>query len=139
MTAALSRAQVEQRREARTLHGATSEAQVRPLARNHRRRILRQIGLRASEVDPIGRAYLDAFVRLAAKVELIDLYVAEHGLLRDDGEPQPCMRLYVSLHNSARLALQRLELHLRATGRDPVEQLGAYLSANYGSRSSDAS
>jgi hypothetical protein len=128
----LSVAEIEQRRKAAVRHGGTSERKIRPLARNHRRRLLRQIGLRAADVDPIGRAYLDAFVRLAAKVELIDRYVAEHGLLREDGEPQACMRLYVSLHNSARLALQRLELHLRATGRDPVEQLGSYLATTYG-------
>ena len=94
-------------------HGATSERQIRPLARAHRRRVLRQMRLRAGDVDPIGRAHLDAYVRLQAKVDLIDRYVEEHGMILPDGEPQPVMRLYVSLQNSARLALQRLEQHLR--------------------------
>jgi hypothetical protein len=109
----LTAAEVEQRRAARTTHGATSEAQVRPLARNHRRRVMRQIGLRAADVDPIGRAHLESYVRLAAKVDLIDRYIEEHGMILPSGEPQPVMRLYVSLQNAARLALQRLEAHLR--------------------------
>ena len=48
-------------------------------------------------------------MRLTAKLDLIDCYCAEHGLLRLDGEPQPALRLYVSIANSARLALARLE------------------------------
>jgi hypothetical protein len=106
-------------------HGSSSERQIRPLARNHRRRVLRQIRLRASDLDPVGKAYLEHYVRLTAKIELIDRYVDEHGLLRDDGEPQPAMRLYVSLHNSARLALQRLEQHLAERGVDVASALAA--------------
>lgn len=106
-------------------HGALSERQIRPVARNHRRRVLRQIGLSPRDLDPIGKAHLDLYVRLMAKVELIDVYVGEHGLIRDGGEPQPAMRLYVSLANSARLALGRLEDHLRSRrlGPDPLEVL----------------
>jgi hypothetical protein len=74
--------------------------------------VLRQLRLRSRDLDPVGRGYLDAYVRLWAKLDLIDGYVAEHGVIREDGEPQPVMSLYVSLHNSARLALQRLEAHL---------------------------
>jgi hypothetical protein len=47
-----------------------------------------------------------------AKVDLIDRYVDEQGLIREGGEPQPVLRLYVALQNSARLALTRLEAHL---------------------------
>lgn len=94
-------------------HGVSSERQIRPLAANQRRRVLRQMRLRAGDVDPIGRAHLEAYVRLQAKVDLIDRYVDEHGLIGKDGEPLACMRLYVSLQNSARLALVRLESHLR--------------------------
>ena len=70
-------------------------------------------------LDPIGRAYLDQFCRLTAKVDLIDAYVAEHGLLHEDGEPQPALKLYGTLMNSARLALYRLEAHLEQASRDP--------------------
>jgi hypothetical protein len=71
------------------------------------------------------------------QVELIDNYVAEHGMIRADGEPQPCMRLYVSLQNSARLALQRLEAHLGASARNPVDALNDYLVEAYGDRDGD--
>ncbi len=99
-----------------------------PIARNHRRRVLRQLRLSPRDLDPIGRGYLDSYVRLVAKIDLIDRYVAEHGLLRADGEPQPALKLYVSLANSARLALVRLEDHLRKQKRDPATVLAQYLA-----------
>lgn len=100
-------------------HGATSERHVRPLARNHRRRLLRQIGLRGSDLDGLGRAYLDNYCRAAAKIELIDRYLADRGLLDGDGNVPGCMKLYVSLLNSCRLALSKLEDHLRHRGDEP--------------------
>ncbi len=36
---------------------------------------MRQIGLRASELDPVGKAYLEHYARLTAKVVLIDAYI----------------------------------------------------------------
>jgi hypothetical protein len=83
--------------------------------------------LRASEVDPIGRAYLTFLCRDLAKLDLIDKYVETHGLLREDGTPQPCMKLYTALSSSATRHLTRLEAHLRQTGHDPVEALNDYL------------
>jgi hypothetical protein len=95
--------------------------------------MLRQLGLRAGDLDPLARGYLAQYVRLAAKIDLIDAYVGEHGLIRADGEPQPVMRLYVALQNSARLALQRLETHLRSSPRsDPDGDLQRYLAERYG-------
>jgi len=110
-------------------HGVSSETQIRPAARNHRRRVLRQLRLRSADLDPIGRGFLDGYCRTQAKIEAIDAFVAVNGLIRPDGEPQPVMRLYVSLCNSARLSLQRLEGHLGARTSDP---LGDYLSQAYG-------
>jgi hypothetical protein len=91
--------------------------------------VRRQIGLRAGDLDPIGRAYLDQYARVQAKLDLADAYLGEHGMIRSDGEPQPIMRLYVSLANSARLALARLEDHLRVRRQDPGAALAAYLDA----------
>src|SRR5262249_39779234 len=110
-----------------TLHGATSEFRIRPLARNHRRRVLRQLRLSPRDLDPIGRGYLDAYVRLVAKIDLVDRYLAEVGLIREGGEPEPVLRFYVGLQNSARLALQRLEAHLVA--RMVVEEPLAVIEA----------
>ena len=71
---------------------------------------------------------MDSYCRLVAKIDLIDKYVAEHGLIKADGNPQPVLALYVSLANSARLALTRLEDHLRKTKRDPATVLQQYLA-----------
>jgi hypothetical protein len=92
---------------------------------------LRQIGTRESALDPIARGYVTLLARLLAKLEAVDAYLDEHGLIRADGEPQPVLRLYVSLANSARLAMQRLEAHLRES-RDDGEPLAAYLERAYG-------
>jgi hypothetical protein len=103
-------------------HGATSERQIRPRAANHRRRVLRQLRLRAGDLDAVGLAYLDSYVRLIAKVDLVDTFLDENPMIRADGSLQPCMALYVSLVNSSRLALVRLEDHLRGRqlGPDPL-------------------
>lgn len=90
---------------------------------------MRQLRLRSGDLDPIGKGYLEAYVQLRAKIDLIDGYVAANGLLREDGEPQPALKLYVSLQNSARLALGRLEAHFNETLGDPVMELNAYLDA----------
>jgi hypothetical protein len=91
--------------------------------------VLRQLRLSPRDLDAIGRGYLDAYVTLRAKVDAIDAYVDEHGLIRPDGEPQPVLKLYVSLQNSARLALARLEQHVRVRRSDPIEDLQTYLRA----------
>lgn len=111
-------------------HGATSDDRIAPVARNHRRRVLRQLGLSPRDLDPIGRGYLDGYCRTIAKVEAIDAYLGEHGLMRPDGDPQPVLKLYVSLVNSARLALARLEAHVRGRRHDPQAALAAYLDGD---------
>ena len=35
-------------------HGATAERQYAPVARVHQRRVMRQLGLKAADLDPIG-------------------------------------------------------------------------------------
>jgi hypothetical protein len=85
---------------------------------------LRQLRLRAGDLDPVGLAYLDSYVRLIAKVDLVDSFLDENPMIRPDGSLQPCMALYVSLQNSARLALVRLEDHLaRRPIADPLDVL----------------
>jgi len=109
-------------------HGATSERHIRPLAHNHRRRVLRQLRLSPRDLGPIARGYLDLYCRTQAKVELIDAFVSEHGLVRPDGEPQAVLKVYTSLVNSSRLALARLEAHLgtKSMGGDALyEYIGS--------------
>jgi hypothetical protein len=75
------------------------------------------------------KGYLDAYVRLLAKIDAIDRYVGEHGILDSDGEPRGCLRLYTSRVNSARLALARLEGRVQARQVDPVQELNDYLAS----------
>jgi hypothetical protein len=73
---------------------------------------------------------LDQFVRATAKVDLIDRHIAEHGLIGEDGEVAPAMRVYTSLLNSARLSLARLESHVDHGRHDPSKVLIDYLDAD---------
>jgi hypothetical protein len=110
---------------------ATRNDQIATRATNHKRRLLRQMGTRESALDPIARGYVALLAKLLAKLESVDAYLDENGLIRGDGEPQPVLRLYTSLANSARLTMQRLEAHLRESA-DDGEPLAAYLERAYG-------
>lgn len=112
-------------------HGLASERQIRPVAARQRRNLLRQFGTRSRDLSPAARAYLNLLARTTAKIELADAWLAEHGMIDQDGQVAPIMRVYVSLTNSARLLTQRLEAELRASG-DQGEDLNTYLARAYG-------
>jgi hypothetical protein len=101
----------------RVLHGARSEQRVKRTATVQKRRLLRQIGLRASDLDGIALGYLDTWARAQAKVELMDAWSNEHGWLTEDGHPPGFVAVYFAAINSSRLALSKLEDHLRARGK----------------------
>lgn len=103
--------------------GERSETRIRPVARTQKRRLLRQIGLAASDLDGIGRAYLDNWARAQAKVELMDRFFLANGFLDHAGEPVPATKVYFTAVNSARLALQRLRDHLTAKDISPLPAL----------------
>ncbi|MFL5961015.1 MAG: hypothetical protein ACJ75G_12220 [Gaiellaceae bacterium] len=88
---------------------------------------MRQIGLRAADLDSVGRALLTNWSRAAAALSLMDEYAARRGWLDDEGQPRGFARLYVSMLNSERLALRAFSEHLRERKVDPHEQLQAYL------------
>jgi hypothetical protein len=112
-------------------HGAHSPARIAPVARAQRRRFLRQTGLRASDLEGLGLALLDNWARAQAKVVLLDAHFAEVGFLDETGEPVPATKLYFTALNSARLALVRLNEHLKA--RAPGEEsLADYIARAYG-------
>ena len=119
--------------QAAVTHGANSERQIRPRAAIQKRRFLRQIGLRQSDLDPIGVGLLDNWARAQAKLDVLDAYAAEHGFIDRRGKPRGFAAVYVSLLNSARLALSRLDDHLRDRERVPAgETLEGYLAKTYG-------
>jgi hypothetical protein len=109
----LSAVQLEQRSKAGLRHGARSSGEIRRVARVQKRRLLRQAGLRASDLDGLGLAYLDTWSRAAAKVELLDKWAAEHGFLDEDGNLPPWHTFYLAALNSCRLTLAKFEDHLR--------------------------
>jgi hypothetical protein len=61
----------------------------------------------------------------------MDEYAERHGWLDEKGEPRGFGRLYVSLLNAERLALAKLEDHVRARDRDAGAALREYLDAEY--------
>ncbi len=89
-------------------HGGYSPTQIKSRARAHRRRFLRQIGLRASDLDAIAGGYLDGWARSLAKVDLFDSDEGRNGELRE----------YFAALNAARLWLGKLEQRLGAVGLD---------------------
>ncbi|MDQ3859029.1 MAG: hypothetical protein M3327_11385 [Actinomycetota bacterium] len=111
-------------------HGVHSERQIVPRAASQKRRFLRQIGLRQADLDGIGVALLDNWARAQAKVEILDRYFAEHGLLDGRGKPRAAAAIYFTALNSARLSATRLAEHLRAAEpRGPT--LAEYLAEKY--------
>jgi hypothetical protein len=112
-------------------HGAHSPARIAPVARAQRRRFLRQTGLRASDLEGLGLALLDNWARAQAKVALLDDHFAEVGFLDEDGEPVPATKVYFTALNTARLALTRLNEHMRERTRQPGAALAEYLEASY--------
>ena len=57
----------------------------------------------------------------------MDTFAAEHGWLDEQGEPRGFAKLYVSMLNAERLAIGKLEAHLRARSTDAVADLQQYL------------
>ena len=129
-TTKLTTAQIEQRADASTTHGARSERHLVPLAKNLKRNILRQIGLRASDLDPVALGLLELYVRALSKVRLYDAWIDEHGLIDADGQSPGFMATYLAAVNSARLGLGRFQDHLRQREQNrPLTVLHDYLDA----------
>jgi hypothetical protein len=130
-TYTVSAAVLAQRRAAPLKHGARSPAQIGASARAQKRRLLRQLGLRASDLDGVGLAFLDTWARSQSKVQLCDAYFEEYGFLDEQGKPRPAAHIYLASLNSARLAATRLAEHLRSRGVKS-ESLESYLESEYG-------
>jgi hypothetical protein len=114
-----------------TTHGARSEVAVRRVATTEKRAFLRSNGLRLEELDAIACERLDAFVRLKAKVVLMDQWFdASGGFLDEQGEPKPAAKVYFLAANAAQRALDRLVIHLERELRDPQRELARYLEGN---------
>ena len=107
-------------------HGASSERALRPVATTQKRRLLRQIGARAGDLDGVALGLLDGWARAQSKVELYDRWAANHGYLNEHGESPPWVKEHSAALNSARLSLKALAEHLRGRqvgGPDPLATL----------------
>jgi hypothetical protein len=115
---ALSPAQLAQRQAAARTHGARSEGQIAAIARSKKRWLVRRSQLRIADLDAVAVGYLHGWARCEAQLTLLDRFMQANGSLRDPvkGEPWPFMALYVSLANSSRLNLAKLESHLQREG-----------------------
>jgi len=127
----ITEAVVRQRREARLVHGARSPHQITVSSKAQKRRILRQLGLKASDLDGVGAALLDNWSRSQGKVMLLDLFFEKEGFLDPQGMPRDAARIYFQAVNSARLSATRLAEHLKARGVKG-ETLESYLQETYG-------
>jgi hypothetical protein len=116
-------------------HGAYSEGRSNQRAKTLANWWRNRSGIRAGELTGTQAALLRQWSTTTAKAELIDAYIAEHGLMRADGTPQPAMQLYVALVNSARHALTKLQQSLG--NRPRRDELADYLAANYGDDETD--
>jgi hypothetical protein len=101
-------------------HGAHSETRVNPVATVQKRRLLRQIGLRAADLDALALGYLDLWARAQAKVELYDAWAGEHGYLTPAGKSPPWVKEYFAAINCARLSLAKFEDHVRQRGEPSI-------------------
>ena len=117
------------------LHGARSEPTVKRAATTVKRRLLRRIGLSASDLNGVGQSYLDLFARAMAKVELMDQWQADRGggWLNDEGAAPGYTDKYLAAINTARLSLAKFDEHLVAQHkrRAPMD-LSQYRSADRG-------
>jgi hypothetical protein len=110
-------------------HGASSPARIRPVARNAKRRFLRTLGLRAGDLLPWERAWLDTAARASAKAELMDAHAREHGWLGPDGTPPPFSRDYWAALRLRNESIQRLAESLSQRLDRRTDDLAAYLSS----------
>lgn len=118
-------------------HGAHSERAVKPLATIQKRRFLRQNGLRKADVDGIGLALLDAWARAQAKVELLDAFFADRGIVDEDGKPAAALAVYFTALNTATRTLSKLEQHLSSREEDPFAALEAHLAEMRAGKAAD--
>lgn len=100
----------------RASHGAHSKELQTRGAQIQKRRLLRQLGVVQADLSPIGVAYLDSWARVKTKLVLLDRWLESRapGLVNEAGEAPAFMSFYVSLVNSERQALAKLEAHLQA-------------------------
>lgn len=111
------------------VHGARSAAQIKPKARANRRRVLRNLGLRAGDLDGLALEYLRLWATGQAQLDLRESGGVDHG------------KDYWVAYNGTRRALEKFERRLGQlgldrgrNGGDPVARLHAAFDGKGGDR-----
>ena len=107
----------------------TKQSEIAPLARRHRRRVLRQLRISPRDLDGPGRGYLQLVARSMAKIDALDAYFADHPYVREDGTVPQAATLYPTLVNTSARVLNQLAAHIEAT-RPTKTPLDLYLEAD---------
>jgi hypothetical protein len=114
----VSKAVIEQRRNARLQHGAQSGAVLVPLSRNVKQSVLKRMGLRQAELSWAARETLDLYARNKAKLIALDRHFEAVPLVNADGSPAGATRIYWLAHNSALRALGELRAVIAEMARE---------------------
>jgi hypothetical protein len=132
MAYTVSPAVVEQRRAAKTTHGAKNQVAVRRRAGYLKQSVLQASGLRQADLDPITKRYLDLWSRVAGKIELYDAWAAEHGWVDAEGNSPGIAKEYYAAINAAGRLLSKLDEHLSRHKREGPSVLDLHLQEHYG-------
>lgn len=106
-------------------HGGYSQSRIRAVARAHKRRFLRHLGVRASDLDAVTRLQLDHYCRGCARLDLFDAVDA------------PTNGRYWVAFNACTRAMKDLEARIKELGLDrqapaTAAQLAAHVEGRYG-------
>ena len=71
------------------------------------------------------------------RLSLLDDWYDVHGIVRESGEPEPTLSVYVTTLNSARLTARHLSEHMARRGVQG-EDLDTYIIEQYGNGSTAA-
>jgi hypothetical protein len=103
----LSPAELAQRRTAALKHGGYSDRLIRAKARGHKRRVLRSLRIKASDLDPLANEALNIYAQGRAKLDLVNA-----------ADPERSDKFYWWAYNATGRAWERFERRLRELGLD---------------------
>jgi hypothetical protein len=98
----------EQRRLARTTHGAQSGAHLAPLIVSMKKSLLARMGLRLRDLDWHGRELVHVYCACQAKITCVDQWLAENPMIDAAGNPAPVLKFYIAALNTSVRTLEAL-------------------------------
>jgi len=114
----VSKAVIEQRRNARLRHGAQSGAVVVPLSRNVKQSVLKRMGLRQAELSWAAREQLDVYARSKSKLIALDRWFEANPLVDAEGRPAGPTKIYWAALNACTKSLVELRRTIEAMAKE---------------------